>query len=331
MFLATAPLRGTQVSLWDISGSPTCVTTRSLSNLEPTKFLVFSRDGRYLAVATATHVEIWSLPNLEFVRSTRLVENDSNVFEVEFNYLGDKYLTVTHGDMNNKLQVWPTEGGVCELTIKVPDCTSAHFLASGEILYMVGNFEEDEIEAYTVNTATGRRVRTTIRSSGDQYGSVLWDYIERAHAVIVTHKMANGTVCMGRWNFHDDAFMWRREGFKCFSPFEFHIYRPIVCSEGRRIVVYGRLNDITIDVLCTESGASLGFFPLAGCRKVPALRFLPVDHHAAIISWVRSECPTAPETCMLSVHNFLTNERTWEEEVDCKVMAIQPSMGMVLM
>jgi WD40 repeat protein len=333
MYLATGSRRGSQFSLWDVSGSPTCVMTRCMRGAatedpEVIEFLTFSRDGGYLAVATGTNIEIWSLPNLNFVSSIRFDEESVSVVEVEFGCLGDKYLTVTHGD-ENKIQVWATYSGVCELTVDVPEDTLAHFLTTDEILYMVGKFDEDMIEALTINIRTGECATSIIEARGAQYG-VVWDYIEREHAVIVAHGAVDGTGCVGRWNLNEDAFMWRREGFDYVQGTS-QAYAPLICSEGRRIVVYRCRDEFTVDVLCTESGNSLGSFLLAGCRTIPQLRFLSGDYNAVIISWEKHARPDGTATSMMSIHNFLTNECTWEVEVDCGTIAIQPSVDTVLM
>jgi hypothetical protein len=246
-------------------------------------------------------------------------------FEVEFNNLGDKYLTVTYGD-ENLIQVWTTESGICELTVEVPEDTSARFLGTGEILYLVGRFDENMIEALVVNSRTGERISSTIRANGVVGGSVVWDYVAKDHAVIVTHETTDGTGCLERWNLHEDAFMWRRAGLKHFrgSPLS---YERTVCPGGRFIVVYGGTGEVTVDILCCRSGDSLGSFLLPGCRSLPQLRFIPGNDHEVIFSWTEY----VRGIKFLSVHNFLTNERTWEEAVDCGSVAVQHDGVTVLM
>jgi WD40 repeat protein len=115
MYLATGCLSG-EVSLWDISSSPNCVATRTAPPI--VDLLAFSRDGLYLAVASNTATEIWSVPSMEFVSCIRLEELDLTIRQIEFNHGGDQFLTF-HFGASCLIQVWTTRGGVCEGSFEV--------------------------------------------------------------------------------------------------------------------------------------------------------------------------------------------------------------------
>jgi hypothetical protein len=297
----------------------------SQENLE-IRALVFSRDGSYLAVATRHEVEIRTLPDLILLRSIRHV--DLLFCEAEFNHGCDKYLTVSY-DIRNRLyliQVWITLDGVCVASCELPSSTSAHWLVNDQILYLVPHFasEPKYIEAVTLNISTGEQVRSAICARDSAYSNLLWAYIEADHAVIVAHikYIKNSfTTIVGRWNLRDEAYEWQKER-------DVRFYKMFYGSVGRRVAVYGA---DAIDILCAVSGNSLRTITLAGCCVFFRLGFLPGRCDTVVFTWLQRPGYGNWPRNVMSAHNFLTNERTWEIEVDCGGFAVQDPMFTVLM
>jgi WD40 repeat protein len=345
MFLASwSILDGSRVSLWDVTTSPSYIASRD-APLPKDRFSVpicdmaFSRDGLFLAVATEFAVEIWSVPDMGFVNAARQEDKPLSFDKVAFNYAGDKYLTVSSGKRMSTIVVWAVETGMCERRIEAPYVASARFLATDEILFLImwRRKKPQNIEAVVLNLNTLTAYRSRIQACGVAGDSMLWDYIEQDHAVVVAYEVedadgGNNKGGLGRWNLGNDTFEWRQErplyiqGTSSFSP------EPVVCSEGRRVAACGgRLPELTVDVLCTDSGNLLGTYLLSNCSGFPQLRFVPDNYDNIMIRWTKSTVGRPGWIKLLSVYNFVTKELSWETEFNSEEIAVQYPVGTVLM
>jgi WD40 repeat protein len=319
MLLATGTQCTGQVSLWELTSSPTCVETCAAASALVVEGLMFSRDGLYLAIISRLVVEIWDVPSMKYVSCVQQEECDMRFQEVKFNYEGDKYLSVSYGHPS-KIQVWTTVGGVCERSFPVPGIMTAHFMASNEILYLVAMFTSDakRIEAITLNISTGERVHSSVTTSDAACGVLVWDYVEANNAVIIAHGIMDRTGMVGKWSLGDAALEWQIErhiefwGTSC---------NPIVSSDGSRVAVFGA--GLTVDILCALSGRYLASVSLAGCCRRPHLKFHPIDRDVVVYTWRKLSLIGSSETSLMSVYNFLTNEHLWEVEVDCDAVAVR--------
>jgi WD40 repeat protein len=322
-----------KASLWTISDSATCVATRDISKNSPVSggginVLALSRDGLHLAVAADSTVEIWRLPTLDG-SSIRQEESGMLFCYAEFNFAGDKFLTVSRR-YKCVVHVWTTESGVCEGSFKVPWMLKARFLDNNEILCLIEQFDgvSGSVGAMTLSISTGECSRRAAVGATTGNG-ITWEYIESNHAVIVAYKTTSGAEMIARWNLFNDAFEWQLTGCSDFKRFS---CCPSVSFDGTRVAVcVEQLSGLTIDTLCTSSGNCLGTFNFAVNFNIFSIRFLPDDHDAVVFSCSQTKADGTSEVTLLSAYNILTDKCLWEMEVDCRAFAVQHPAYTVLM